>query len=258
MTRAFCRLVPVLALVVSAACGSSPSQPSAAPATSEQLVVKVTTAHFRVLGDRTDPAVLRAVADALEAAYPRVTADLRTGDVPLVSASVWTDSTSYYDAMRRNTGQLYSGSAGYIVDARNLCVLAVPSVARNATHEFTHLVSMAVNPRIPNNPRWLWETVALYENGEFVDPNTLDYMRAGRYPTLAELDADFNTSHQIYDVGYVLGEFIVAAWGADGLIRLIQRNGDLPIALGTSTAEFESRWHAFLQAKYGLPAYEGA
>ena len=47
-------------------------------------------------------------------------------------------------------------------------------------HEFAHCASMRVNPAIANNPRWLWETVALYEAGQIVDPRTLPYMTAHR------------------------------------------------------------------------------
>jgi hypothetical protein len=120
-------------------------------------------------------------------------------------------------------------------------------------HEFAHIVSMAVNASISNRPRWLWETVAQYESGSFIDPTRLEYMRAGRYPSIADLDAAWNTSSQVYEVGYVLGEFIVARWGQDGLVRLIRLNGDIPGALGVTTAELESGWHTFLHEKYGLP-----
>ena len=36
-------------------------------------------------------------------------------------------------------------------------------------HEFAHCVSLQVNPRIANNPRWLWESVAIYESRQSVD-----------------------------------------------------------------------------------------
>jgi hypothetical protein len=217
------------------------------------LTEQLATAHFRILADRADAVTLRAVADSLEAAYPRMTVSLGTGEVTGVSAWVWADSTAFYEAQRRNIGQSYPGSTGYVFSPRNIAVLVGPLVASNAAHELAHVVSLAVNPRIANNPRWLWETVALYENGEFVAPMTLDYIRAGRYPTLAQLNADASASRQVYEVGFVLGEFIVETWGLDGLIRLVQLNGDVAAACGLTTAEFEARWHGFLRAKYGTP-----
>ncbi|MCX6539780.1 MAG: hypothetical protein NT151_12725 [Acidobacteria bacterium] len=243
----------VLAATLVAACARSPSAPSTGESPFEQLAEKLATAHFRMLADRSDAATLRAVADALESAYPRVTTDLHTGDLPVVAAWIWVDAASFYDAMRGNIGQTYPGSRGYVFGVRNLGVLADATVARHATHEFVHVVSLAVNATIGNNPRWLWETVALYENGEFVNPASLDYMLAGRYPTLAALDADFNTSRQIYEVGYLLGEFIVSEWGLPGLVGLIRENGNLARALGVTTEAFEARWYAFLRSKYGLP-----
>jgi len=44
----------------------------------------------------------------------------------------------------------------------------------NVVHGFCHAVSLYVSPTFGNNPRWLWEAVALYENAEFVDPRTPD------------------------------------------------------------------------------------
>ena len=244
------------ALALTTSCGSGPIQPSSSSSGTEQLTLKLSTAHFRVLADRAGTTTLQAVAGALELAYPRVTADLHTGELPIVSAYVWTDQTSFYAAMQSNIGVLFPGTKGYVFATSHVAVLAVAAVgavAETAAHEFIHVATMAVNPSISNNPRWLWETVALYENGEFVDPTTLGYMRTGQFPTLATLNSTYTDNRQVYEVGYVLGEFIVADWGLDGLIRLVQSNGNVSATLGLSVAEFESRWHAFLKAKYGVP-----
>jgi len=249
----------VVAFWLLLSCAGSPSSPSAgspaAPsvANPEQLTEKLVTPHFRVLADRTETAVLTAVADALEAAYPRMTAELQSGDLPVVSAWVWSDAASFYEAMVRNVGGSVAGATGYVFGSRDLALLTNSAVARNASHELAHIVSLAVNPRLGNNPRWLWETVALYENREFVAPMTLDYIRAGRYPTLAQLSADPGSSRQVYELGYVLGEFIVATWRTDGLVRLVRSNGDIPATFGISVAEFEARWYADLRARYGTP-----
>jgi len=209
-----------------------------------------------VLADRVGTDLINGVIEALESNYPRFTADLRTGDLSATSVWLWQDEDSFYADMA-SRGSVYR-SGGYVRDAHTIELLALPTapsagIARAAVHEFAHVVSMAVNPSIANNPRWLWETVAVYENGELIDPRTLDYMRAGRYPSLADLNADWNVSHQVYQVGGVLGEYIVRQWGMDGLVRLIRTNGGVQAALGVSVAEFEAGWRAFLQAEYGLP-----
>ncbi len=256
MVRSFRAGLVAAALALTASCDSSPAEPSSSSG-NEQLALKLSTAHFRVLADRASPASVQAIADALEAVYPRVTADLRTGELATVSAYVWTDETSFNDAMRSNLGMVWPGTKGYVFAPRNVAVLAVASVgaiAETATHEFIHVATLSVNPSISNNPRWLWETVALYENREFVHPATLAYMRTGQLPTLAALNASFNDSRQIYEVGYVLGEFIVANWGLDGMVRLVQTNGNVSGTLGLSVADFEARWYAFLKTKYEVPS----
>ena len=104
--------------------------------------------------------------------------------------------------MERFFGRRYNAT-GYVTGPTVLRVLAVPSVARNATHEMSHAISLRVNPTFGNRPRWLWESVALFENDEFVDPRSIAYLAQGRFPTLAELDADPNASRQVYEVGYL-------------------------------------------------------
>ena len=218
--------------------------------------MKLSSAHFRVMADRAGSDLINAITEALESSYPRFTADLRVGDLPVTSIWLWQDEDSFYADMA-SRGSVYRSGA-YVRDAHAIALLELPNassaqVARAAVHEFAHVVSMAVNPSIANNPRWLWETVAVYENREFIDPATLDYMRAGRYPSLADLNADWNVSHQVYQVGAVLAEYIVHEWGMDGLLRLIRTNGNVPGALAVSVPEFEAGWRAYLHEKYGLP-----
>jgi hypothetical protein len=46
-----------------------------------------------------------------------------------------------------------------------------------------------------------------------VQPRALNYMVRGAYPSLTQLNADPNAGRQIYELGYVIGEFIIARWG---------------------------------------------
>jgi len=120
----------------------------------------------------------------------------------------------------------------------------------NVVHEFCHAVSLSVSSTFANNPRWLWETVALYENGELVPPRTLDYLVRGAYPSLADLNADPNAGRQIYELGYVIGEFIVAHWGRAGLLDLIRAHGDVNAVFGRTPAAFEMEMYAWIRTKY--------
>ena len=240
-------------LLAGLSCGGGPVGPSASR---EQPTLKVSSAHFAVMADRAGADLIDAVTEALEAHYPRFTADLRVADLPVTSVWLWQDEDSFYADMA-SRGSVYR-SGGYVRNAHAIALLAVPGAsleraAAVAVHEFAHVVSMAVNPTIANNPRWLWETVAVHEAGEFVDPRTLDYLQAGRYPSLADLDADWNASRQVYQVGGVLAEYIVREWGMDGLIGLIRTNGNVPGSLAVSVADFEAGWRAYLHEGYGLP-----
>ena len=68
-----------------------------------------------------------------------------------------------------------------------------------------HSVTLRVNPAFANNPRWLWESIALYEARQFVDPRGLSFMASGQPPTFDQLSAIEDT--RIYDVGHVIAEF---------------------------------------------------
>lgn len=92
--------------------------------------------------------------------------------------------------------------------------------------------------------------VALYENGEFVNPASLDYVVRGAFPTLQQLNVDPNGGTQIYQLGYVFGDFIVSRWGRAAFLRLIETNADLPAALGVSPVEFEAAWQSYVRQRY--------
>ena len=246
----------VFAIAGTVACSgnsNTPSSPSplAAFASGESLSLRVQTAHFQMFGGPTTPdATLRSAADQLESQYSRILSDLGVSSHPTVTVRVWQDSTAYYNELTRFFGTRYQAT-GYITGPAEVRVLAGSNLNTNVVHEFVHTVSLSVNPRFGNNPRWFWETVALFENGEFVHPRLIDSVALrGIFPTLQQLNADVNTDTQIYQLGYVLGEFIMSRYGRDAFNRLIQTNADVQGVLGVSNAELEAAWKAFVQQKY--------
>jgi hypothetical protein len=126
----------------------------------------------------------------------------------------------------------------------------VDRVATNVVHEFAHCVSLHVNPRIANNPRWYWESVAIYEARQQVDLRTVPYMAALAPPPFATLNAIENT--RVYDVGYSIAEFAVSRWGTTALARLLGTTGDTAAAFGIPLEEFERDWFAFVRERYSL------
>ncbi len=206
----------------------------------ESLSLKVQTAHFQVFGGTTPDATLRAVADRLEAEYPRILGNLNVTSHPTVAVRIWQDTTSYFNELERYFGTRLRAT-GYITGPTELRLLAGGNLNTNAVHEFVHAVSLDVNPRFGNNPRWLWETVALYENGEFVHPRSLEFLVNGNFPSLQQLNGDVTTDSPIYQIGYLLGEFIVSRYGRGPFLRLIETDADLPGVLGVSNRRVRSR-----------------
>lgn len=239
-----------LMLLCLASCGGRPTVPTPA-ATASALSLRLETAHFRLSTDAAPEALLRAVADRLEAELPRYQADLGVPSVRPFEVHVWQDEAAWFAEVQRYMGRRVD-TTGYVTGPDGIRVLAVEQVARNASHELAHCVSLYVNPRFGNNPRWLWESVALYENGERVDPRTLDYMVAGRPPTLEQLDADVMTSRQVYELGFLIGEFIVDRGGQGALVELVRSSGDTQAVLGRSGAGFEQAWFAWVKQRYAL------
>ena len=187
----------------------------------------------------------------LESNYKRIIADLQVQKMPKVAVKIWADYNNFLNAMEADIGKRYTGATGYVFGKTEVRLYFNTQVAVAAVHEFAHLVSMQVNDNIPNNPRWLWEAVALYENNEFVDPKLLPYMVSGKFPTLNELNSDYNSSNQyIYSVGYVLIEYVVQTWGLNMVIDLIKNNGKISSVLGITTQDFESGWFQFVNEKY--------
>ena len=237
-----------MVLAVSA-CSGSPTTPTP----SESLDVKLEVPGFQIYGGRTPAPVLREVAARLAATRPRMAADLGVDEERLgtITVRVWQDEATWVATLEAYFGERLAAT-GYVTGPTELRLLAVETVGVNATHELAHAVSLHVNPVFANNPRWWWEAVALYENGELVDPRTLPYMRQGQPPTLAALNAPITAGRQIYDVGFLLGEFVVVQAGRDGLRQLIRANGDTVAVLGMTASQFEQAWYTFVRARYGL------
>ncbi len=206
--------------------------------------------HFRTkLYDGVPASIAASVTDELERQYQRILADMKLDTLPVIGVEIWDDANNFLSAMEKNIGQRYPGATGY-VKYETMYLLNRGHVPQAAVHEFAHIASLHVNPRIGNNPRWLWEALALYEAGDFVDPKSLSYMVSGDYPTLAELNASYNNDQRIYAVGYTLSEFILHNWGQDLFIQLIKTNGNIESVLGISVSEFEEQWYEFVKEKY--------
>jgi len=204
-----------------------------------------------------------SIISHLEENYLSVMSNLGVTELPTVTVHLWTNYENLYVAQYERTGQRFEGSSGLpwwdAVDGPEILIVYDERYEgrRQHTigllHEFAHIVTIEVNPSIPNNPRWLWESVALYQAGDRRDLSRLEYIVTGDYPTIAELDVGYNQASEtrdIYQVGYSIAEYIVENWGQEGLNSLLQTNGDTLNSLGISSSEFESGWYAFVEDRY--------
>lgn len=205
-----------------------------------------------VLHDTLEQADVAHLVHALEENYKRVKDHFRVASLPTITVQIWAEEETYQQAMEERLGMRFPGSRGYVTGDSELRLLYHRrlSAQKEAVHEFAHVVSLNLNSNFGNNPRWLWEAVAMYAAEEFRKPNEVPELQNDSFPTLEELNTDFNSGRSIYDVGYVLVEYIVSNWGHDQLISLIQSNGAIEQTLGVSEAEFEAGWQRFVKNKY--------
>lgn len=205
-----------------------------------------------VLYDGLSQSNLPTIQSKLSDNYARVLGDLEITSMSKVTVRIWSNEKNFLDDMESAIGRRYTGASGWVYSSTDIRILyRGNATGQIALHEFCHAVSLVVNSRIGNNPRWLWEAVAIYEAGEFVDPKTLSYLVSGNFPALAELNSDFNSGvNKIYSVGYLLSEYIITNWDKSRYVNLIKSNGNIQETLGISTQEFEVEWKNFVTAKY--------
>lgn len=237
--------------------GGSPTLPPAPPAPSPIAFASHASANFVFRHTPLDAGSIAATAAAVEAHHARIVDDLGVPGIPPVRVTLYPDVDALRAGVAPIVGTIPAFASGLVTGPADIHVLS-PNLAtswsyasgvRAIVHEFAHCASMRLNPSIANNPRWLWESVALFEAGEIVDPRTLAYMTAGQPPTLADLNRIEDT--RVYQVGGLIGAFVVDTWGREALRDLVRTNGRVQ-ALGVDEAAFTSRWLGYARARYGF------
>lgn len=230
---------------------ATPSTPSAPAGT-------YASAHFVFRYTSLDGGNVAAMASALESQYDRILSDLGADGMPAVTVTLYLDHAAMVAATQAVAGPIPASASGLVTGESRIHLMSPNAPAwgpfdrmvSNLIHEFAHCVSLHLNPRIANNPRWLWESVAIYESRQSVDLRTIGYMTALTPPPFAALNAIDNG--RVYEVGYSIAEFVVARWGQRALRDLIAANGDTQGVLGLAPADFERDWFAFVRERYHL------
>lgn len=200
---------------------------------------------------RLEEATIAATAVALELQHPRILADLGVESMPVVTITLYADRASFLAGVGSRAGYIPAFATGVVtgVDQIHL-VPGTGGLTTRLVHEFAHCVSIRANPTIPNNPRWLWETIAIYESEARARERGITLVTGVDPPSLSSLNSIDNVA--IYDVGFLLGEFIVSAFGQPALRSLLATNGNVAQGLDLSEREFEMRWVAFVRDRYSV------
>lgn len=239
------------------ACGGSGGGVASAPSSPAPGGTHA-SAHFVFHYTALDTGNIASIAGAVEGEYARILANLGVSSMPLVDVTFHADHAALRAAVGPLVGPIPAFASGLVTSPTQIHMISPNTPAgvpfaravTNLVHEFAHCVSLRVDPTFANDPRWLWEAVALYEAGQAVDLRSVPYMAAVQPPSFAALDAVSDT--RVYDVGYSIAEFIVDRWGTAALPALIAAHGDTAAVLGVALPDFEGEWLAFVTARYAL------
>jgi hypothetical protein len=132
------------------------------------------------------------------------------------------------------------------------------SLLKAAVHEFAHCVhyhfieGLSVEERATiasqEEAPWLFEAMASFAGGQFYDPARFEYILK-EPPTIQDLNK-VEENGKIYDLGFVIIEFIKHKWGQEGLIALLRKNGNVHEALNISELEFETELYRYVISRY--------
>ncbi len=214
------------------------------------LTLKTRSEHFVFLCSEIDSTTIAHIASQLEANYNRILKDFNLDQLPPTTVRVYPNKQSFHQGIN------FPGAPDALLatafgkdDVRMASPRGVDAedsimLIKMVTHEFTHCVHLNIDYS-PNNPRWLWEGVANFEAGWFIDPGEQPAIRDKIFPPFATL-----TNGLEYDLGYVIIEAIRDIWGFDKVIELIKKRGNTIVALGVDQKAFEETVYQQIYRKY--------
>jgi hypothetical protein len=215
------------------------------------------TSHFKIFYTQLDEKTIKDIADSLENNYRRIITALQSSEMPPVNVHLYADINDLQKAVKASVPNLPAWALGLATSVSEIHLISpnhpkqdYQTMIRNLIHEFVHCVSLNINNTIGNNPRWLWETVAIYQANLPWDPRMLSYLVNQQPPSINDLNQLSNT--HVYEVGYFIGEFIAAAKGMSAFNELIKNNGNLKETLKMDEEEFTRQWFAFMKRKHGI------
>lgn len=213
--------------------------------------------HLTFTYTRYDRDSIQAIARYVEARRANIVADIQPDTLSTIRIILYATLSEVHRAIGwADAPKWVKGAVSGIGEVRMISPSS-PDLERSVSyhymlscivHEFTHCVMLHANRTIANRPRWLWESIAIYESGQSADLKSLGYLTTGSLPTLDDLNNTNDT--RVYEVGYSIAEYIVNKWGTEALRGLIRTNGDLVNTLHISQGEFQEGWYAYVMNTY--------
>jgi len=213
------------------------------------LTSKKSTEHFILLYSKIDSISVHHIAAKLEGDYKRILSDFKIKKLPVTTVRIYPDIAGFHQAINfpNAPAEVLATAFGkddFRMVSPNTAGVDSVMLMNGVTHEFTHCVHLNIDYS-PNNPRWLWEGVAMYESGWFFDPKEIDIIKNKKIPSLSALGNGIE-----YMLGYVVIEAIKDIWGFDTVISLIKNRGDVQAVLKLSANKFEEKIFEHIYKKY--------
>jgi hypothetical protein len=217
--------------------------------TDSLLNLKKSTGHFLFLYSKLDSVSVNHIADRLESDYKKVLSDFKIGKIPVTVVRIYPDQASFHQGINfpNAPAEVLATAFGkndFRMVSPNASNVDSGMLMKGVTHEFTHCVHLNIDYS-PNNPRWLWEGVAMFESGWFFDPAEIDIIKNKNFPRLSALNNGME-----YMLGYVIIEAISTIWGFDTVIGLIKKRGDVQAVLKLNQAQFEEKIFEAIYKRY--------
>jgi hypothetical protein len=215
------------------------------------LTLKKSTDHFALLYSKIDSGSIERIADILERDHKKIPADFQINQLPVITVRIYPDLESFHQAINapgapKELMATAFGKDDFRMVSPNAAEVDSAILMKGVTHEFTHVVHLNVDYS-PNNPRWLWEGVAMYEANWFYDPSQIPGFPDKKFQPLSSLSGGME-----YVLGYVIIEAIKDIWGFDTVLKLIKQKGNVEAVLKIDQKKFDDMIYERIYDKYVL------
>ena len=213
------------------------------------------TKHFEIYYKDNDSSCVNDIETKLEQNYEKIINDLKPVNLPTIKVMIYPDLKEFCSSTMTSTMNPAIGT-GFCSTGDTFHILSPNTAGQSkedynakvleSVNEFAHCVMYNMFKDSEGKcVKWLWESVASYEAGQFMIPDK------NWCPTLDDLDNSYN-SKTINEFGYTLCKYIIDKWSMEDVRKLIKSNGDIESILGISRKDLEDGWHDYLRDKYSV------